>query len=71
MNAMFGCISEALLLGEEVQVAHFGAFAGLTKAAGARRDFRTGERVQIPPTRWAAFRAGTALRDGLNVPGWG
>ena len=48
-------------------MAHFGAFAVSTRAAGAGRDFRTGARVPIPPTRRAVFRAGVALRDGLNA----
>ena len=67
VDAVFGCISAALLRGEEVRVAHFGAFAVSTRAAGAGRDFRTGGRVPIPPTRRAVFRAGVALRDGLNA----
>ena len=68
VNAVFGCMSEALLGGETVQVAHFGTFAVSPRAAGAGRDFRTGARVRIPPTKRAVFRAGTALRDGLNAP---
>ena len=65
VNAVFGSISAALLRGEEVRVAHFGAFAVST--AGAGRDFRMGARVPVPPTRRAVFRAGVALRDGLNA----
>ncbi len=67
VDAVFGCISAGLLRGEEVRVAHFGAFAVSTRAAGAGRDFRPGARVPIPPTRRAVFRARVALRDGLNA----
>ena len=63
VNAVFGCISGALLRDETVQVAHFGAFAVSTRAAGVGRNFRTGARAPLPPTR----RAGAALRDGLNA----
>ncbi len=67
VDAVFGCISAALLRGDAVQVAHFGTFLVSTRAAGAGRNFRTGARVEIPPTRRAVFRAGSNLRDGLNA----
>ena len=67
VNAVFGCIGAALLRGEPVQVAHFGTFLVSTRAAGAGRDFRTGARVPIPPTKRAVFRAGSNLRIGLNA----
>lgn len=67
VNAVFGCMSGALLRGETVQVAHFGTFAVSTRAAGAGRNFRTGARVEIPPARRAVFRAGSSLRDSLNA----
>ena len=68
VNAVFECMSGALLRGETVQVAHFGTFAVSTRAAGSGRGFRTGARVRIPPTKRAVFRAGTSLGDGLNAP---
>ena len=67
VNAVFGCIRAALLRGEAVQVAHFGTFLVSTRAAGSGRDFRTGTRVEIPPTRRAVFRAGSNLRSSLNA----
>lgn len=67
VNAVFGSISAALLRGEEVRVAHFGAFAVSTRAGGPGRDFRMNAPVSIPPTRRAVFRAGVALRDSLNA----
>ena len=71
VNAVFECISGALLRGEEVRVAHFGAFVVSTRATGVGRNVRTGARVRIPPARRVIFRAGTALTNGLNAPGEG
>ena len=67
VNVVFRCISGALLRDETVQAAHFGTFVVSTRAAGAGRDFRTGTRVETPPTRRAVVRSGVALRDGLNA----
>ena len=71
VNAVFDCISGALVRGETVQVAHFGTFMVSTGAAGAKRNFQAGARVPIPPTRRAVFRASRAFRDRLNAPGEG
>ena len=50
-----------------LRLSHFGTFLVSTRAAGAGRNFRTGARVEIPPTRRAVFRAGSNLREGRGV----
>ncbi|MCY4497336.1 MAG: HU family DNA-binding protein [Rhodospirillaceae bacterium] len=67
VNAVIDCISEALLRGELVRVSRFGTFTVSTRAGGSGRDFQTGARGDILPTRRAVFRPGPHLRKGLNV----
>jgi DNA-binding protein HU-beta len=66
VEAVFTCISEALARGEKVQLVGFGNFEIRERAARKGRNPQTGEVIDIAASRVPAFRAGKALREGLQ-----
>jgi DNA-binding protein HU-beta len=66
VEAVFSCISEALARGEKVQLVGFGNFEIRERAARKGRNPQTGEVIDIAASRVPAFRAGKALREGLQ-----
>lgn len=65
-DALFNGLTEALANGESVQIAGFGTFAAKARPARTCRNPKTGEAIQVPASRAAAFSAGKALKDKLN-----
>ncbi|MEG2546357.1 MAG: HU family DNA-binding protein [Niameybacter sp.] len=43
-----------------------GKFIGVDKAASTARNPKTGEEVEVPAKRTCKFRAGKAMKDGIN-----
>ena len=67
VEAVFGCISEAMKKGEEVRVLGFGSFAVADRAATTGRNPQTGQAMQIKASRQAKFKPGKGLKDALNL----
>lgn len=59
-------IIEALKAGETVQLPGFGSFSVTERAARVSRNPRTGEKLQVPASRAAKFKPGTAVKTALN-----
>lgn len=66
VETMFEVISEALAEGEKVQLVGFGNFEIRERAARKGRNPQTGEVIDIAASRVPAFRAGKALREGVQ-----
>jgi DNA-binding protein HU-beta len=66
VDGVFAAITEALKSGDEVRLAGFGTFAVAERAASQGRNPRTGEPIDIPPSKQAKFKAGKQLKDALN-----
>lgn len=66
VETMFEVISEALAEGEKVQLVGFGNFEIRERAARKGRNPQTGEAIDIAASRVPAFRAGKALREGVQ-----
>ena len=67
VEAVFGCIGDALKRGEEVRVLGFGNFTVANRAAGKGRNPQTGAEIEIKASRQAKFRPGKGLKDTLNI----
>jgi len=59
-------ISQALRDGQTVVLPGFGTFYTKERKAGTVRHIRTGEPIDIPPLRQAAFRVGELLRRAVR-----
>lgn len=66
VDGVFSAITDALKDGDEVRLVGFGTFAVSERAASQGRNPRTGEPIDIPPTKQAKFKAGKQLKDALN-----
>ena len=66
LDALITAMEEALVAGETVQIAGFGAFSVKEKAAYTGRNPRTNEPVEIPASRRVNFAASKTLKDKLN-----
>ncbi|MCG8359732.1 MAG: HU family DNA-binding protein [Kiloniellales bacterium] len=66
VDAVFDTITSALKKGDDVRLVNFGTFAVTRRAASEGRNPRTGERIQIPASNQAKFKAGKGLKDALN-----
>lgn len=66
VEAVFEVISEALAKGEKVQLVGFGNFEIRERAARKGRNPQTGEVIDIAASKIPAFKAGKALREGLQ-----
>lgn len=66
VECVFESITSALKKGGEVRLVGFGTFSVAKRAASEGRNPRTGEKINIPASRQAKFKAGKALKDALN-----
>ncbi len=66
VDGVFNAITDALKSGDEVRLVGFGTFAVSERAASQGRNPRTGDPIDIPPTKQAKFKAGKQLKDALN-----
>ena len=67
IEATLDSITEALKAGDEVRLVGFGTFSVTHRAASEGRNPRTGEKIQIPPSKNPKFKAGKPLKDAVNV----
>ncbi len=66
VEAVFESISEALHLGEKVQLVGFGNFEVRERSARKGRNPQTGEEIEIPASKVPAFKPGKALKEGIQ-----
>lgn len=67
VEATLNSITDALKAGEEVRLVGFGTFSVTQRAASEGRNPRTGEKIQIPPSKNPKFKAGKPLKDAINI----
>ncbi|MDA8018570.1 MAG: HU family DNA-binding protein [Thermoanaerobaculia bacterium] len=65
-DALIDCITDTLKSGDRVQIAGFGTFSVVERAAREGRNPRTGETIPIPASKSVKFRVGAALKDAVN-----
>ena len=64
--AVFDAITESLIAGDKVQLIGFGTFEARERAARTGKNPQTGEAIEIPASKAAAFKAGKAIKEALN-----
>ena len=66
VNAAFDTITEALAVGDKVQLVGFGAFEVKERGARIGRNPKTKEEIEIPASRVASFKVGKALKEAVT-----
>ena len=66
VNAVIDSITNALEMGDMVQLVGFGTFVVRTRGARTGRNPRNNEEINIPESKAPAFKAGKALKDVVN-----
>jgi DNA-binding protein HU-beta len=66
IDATIEVITKALIEGDQVALLGFGQFGVKARAGRMGRDPRTGNPLEIPPTKVAGFKPGKALKDAVN-----
>jgi DNA-binding protein HU-beta len=65
LEAFTTAISKALKAGEDVQIPGFGKFYVRDQKAREGRNPQSGEKMKIPASKVAAFKAGKSLKDSI------
>ncbi len=66
LSAFIDIVTTELVNGEKVQITGFGSFEVRDRAARTGRNPQTGEEIQIPASKAAAFKAGASLKAEVN-----
>ena len=66
VEAVFEAITKSLSRGEEVAIAGFGTFRTAKSAARAGINPKTMEKIRIPASVRAKFKAGKALKEAVK-----
>ncbi len=66
LDATMDAVTKALKKGDMVTLVGFGSFYVGKRAARTGRNPRTGESIKIKAAKVPKFRAGKALKDGVN-----
>lgn len=66
VEALLETISTTLEHGEEVRLTGFGSFRMTERKGSEGRNPRTGEVIQIQPSKNIKFRVGTELKERVN-----
>src|SRR5215470_10846248 len=66
VNGLFDDIVGALKRGVKVNISGFGTFAVSERKGRTGRNPKTGETIEIAPSRAAKFKAGKTLKESLN-----
>jgi DNA-binding protein HU-beta len=66
VESVFGSITSTLATGGEVRLVGFGTFSVARRQASEGRNPRTGEKIHIPASNQAKFKAGKALKAAVN-----
>ncbi len=67
VNTIFDSMTEALKLGERIEIRGFGSFQVKVREAREGRNPKTGAEVQIPAKRTPFFKVGKALRELVDA----
>lgn len=63
VDAVIEVVTEALSKGEKVRITGFGTFEVRERAARTGYNPQTGEPIDIPATKYPAFKAGKQLKE--------
>jgi integration host factor beta subunit len=66
VNTIFDSMTEALKLGERIEIRGFGSFQVKVREAREGRNPKTGEEVQIPAKRTPFFKVGKELKEMVD-----
>ncbi|CAH0308674.1 HU family DNA-binding protein [Priestia megaterium] len=66
VNALLETIYDTLVKKEKIQLIGFGTFEVRDRAARTGRNPQTGEEVDIPASKVAAFKAGKELKQAVK-----
>lgn len=66
VDAVLDGVVKTLKAGDEVRLVGFGTFSVTKRAATEGRNPRTGDKIKIPASKQAKFKAGKALKEALN-----
>ena len=66
VNTIFDTITEALVVGDRVELRGFGAFSLREREGRIGRNPRTGEAVSVDAKRMPFFKMGKGMRQRLN-----
>ena len=66
VNTVFDTITEALVVGDRVELRGFGAFSLREREGRMGRNPRTGEAVSVNAKRMPFFKMGKGMRERLN-----
>lgn len=66
LDAVMGCLRDALIAGDTVTFTGFGSFKVNTRAARKGRNPRSGEEIDIPACKVVKFTPGKTLKDAIN-----
>ncbi|MCL2517876.1 MAG: HU family DNA-binding protein [Oscillospiraceae bacterium] len=66
VNAFIEVIGESIAQSEKVQIVGFGTFEVKERAARTARNPRTGEAIDVGPSKHISFAAGKSLKDSVN-----
>jgi integration host factor subunit beta len=66
VNTIFDTITEALVVGDRVELRGFGAFSLREREGRMGRNPRTGEAVSVNAKRMPFFKMGKGMRERLN-----
>ena len=66
VESVFASITSTLSTGGEVRLVGFGTFSVARRQASEGRNPRTGEKIHIPASNQAKFKAGKALKEAVN-----
>ena len=66
LKAFVDVVAEQLKAGDKVQLVGFGTFEVSERAAREGRNPQTGETMTIAACKAPKFKAGKALKDGIN-----
>jgi integration host factor subunit beta len=66
VNAILGCVTDALKQGDRVEIRGFGTFSTKKRDARVGRNPRTGARVEVDEKHVPVFRPGKEIRMRLN-----
>lgn len=66
VNTIFDTITEALVVGDRVELRGFGAFSLRDREGRIGRNPRTGEAVSVNAKRMPFFKMGKGMRERLN-----
>ena len=66
VNAVIESITDALIMGDKVQLVGFGTFEVKEKAEREGRNPQTKETIVIPASKRPAFSPSKAMKDAIN-----